>query len=266
MYYKLKKEWRENLFLEARLKIGSDKNLIKEIKIVKSAFYNYKKGSRAIPEKVLLNLIEISNSKLEEENIEEKLENNWKQIMGGKNRVKKAKENGTFEIQLKKAWRGAKGNKKWHGHMKKTNPEDYYKSQYEKFKKIGGYKFLTLNGEKVRNKLELETANELIRHGIKYEYEPFILIDEKAFFPDFLVENKIIIECTMWRGYDKAPKLKSKIEVLKSKFKVYVLVPKTLNKYYQILNNHLISSLDEIVPLAQQAEHATVTNCLGKRL
>lgn len=55
----------------------------------------------------------------------------------------------------------------------------------------------------------------------------------------------------MWRGLDKAIKLKRKIEILKDKYIIYVLIPKALNNYYKILNNHLILGLDELVPVAQ---------------
>ena len=67
--------------------------------------------------------------------------------------------------------------------MKKTNPEEYYISQYEKFKKIGEYKYVTNNGEKVRNILEKEVADILKNHKIKYEYEPYINVKNKAFSP-----------------------------------------------------------------------------------
>ena len=62
----------------------------------------------------------------------------------------------------------------------------------------------------------------------------------------------------MWKGSDKAIKLKEKIKHLKKKYKVYVVIPKPLNKYYQIINNHLVLGLDEFVPVAQQVEHAAV--------
>ena len=135
--------------------------------------------------------------------------------------------------------------------MKKTNPEEYYISQYEKFKKIGEYKYVTNNGEKVRNILEKEVADILKNHKIKYEYEPYINVKNKAFSPDFLINKRVIVECTAWRGYDKAVKLKRKIEYLKGKYKIYVVIPKALNKYYQTINKHLVLGLDEFVPVAQ---------------
>ncbi|MEO5355607.1 MAG: hypothetical protein H7835_20740, partial [Magnetococcus sp. XQGC-1] len=51
--------------------------------------------------------------------------------------------------------------KTWHSKMKKQDPEKYHIIQYERFKKIGNYKLLTKNKEKVRNKLEQEVANIL---------------------------------------------------------------------------------------------------------
>jgi hypothetical protein len=130
--------------------------------------------------------------------------------------------------------------------MKSDNPDLYHKIQYERFKKIGKYKHESLKGEKVRNDLERRTANWLIKNKINYKFEPLIRIDNKFFFPDFVIEDKVIIECTMWRGYDKAAKLREKIEVLERKYKVFVLIPENLYKYYKSIQPNIIFSLEEI--------------------
>ncbi len=96
--------------------------------------------------------------------------------------------------------------------MKENNPEEYYLIQYSRFKKVGDYKLFTLNGEKVRNSLEKDVADILNKNGIKYSYEPLVRVKDRFFFPDFLINDKIILECTMWRGSDKAVKLKEKIK------------------------------------------------------
>ena len=44
---------------------------------------------------------------------------------------------------------------------------------------------------------------------------------------------------------------KDKIEILDKKYKVFVIIPKALYSYYQILKNNLILGLDEFVPVAQ---------------
>lgn len=251
MYLKLKEGILKYLTNEAFRKAGNIYKLSKEIKISKSTLSHYHCENRLVNDKNLRKIENYLKIKVEKRDLIQALPDNWKQILGGKNRVKKAKENGTFEKQLKKAWLGAKGNKKWHDLMKKTDPEKYYKSQYEKFKKIGEYKFSTINGEKVRNELEKSIADILKRQGVKYQYEPYINIKDRAFFPDFVINDNIIIECTAWRGYDKAIKLKRKIKYLKNKYNIYVVIPKALNNYYKILNNHLVLGLDEFVPLAQ---------------
>ena len=72
------------------------------------------------------------------------------------------KENGTFTKQLKKAQKsGIEKIKEWHKKMKRENPKEYHLIQYEKFKKIYGYKFTTVKGEKVRNKFEKDVADKL---------------------------------------------------------------------------------------------------------
>jgi len=123
--------------------------------------------------------------------------------------------------------------------------------QYSKFKKIGGYKYITKRGEKVRNYFEKEVADMLHKLWIGYEYEPLVNIGKRYFSPDFLIDNKVIIECTAWKGENKAYKLKEKIDILKKNYKVIVIIPKNLYSYYKILNDHLILGLDEFVPVAQ---------------
>ena len=82
---------------------------------------------------------------------------------------------------------------------------------------------------------------------VDYKYEPLIKINDKYFFPDFLINNKIIIECTEWRGIDKAIKLKYKISFLQKEYKIYVLIPKALKRYYEILNHHLLLGTDDLI-------------------
>lgn len=247
MYIQLKKGKQENLIKKAINKSGSYRSLEKSTGIPKASLYAYR-NFQLIPEnrlKILTNFLEIKNhNRL----IDKKFEENWKQKLGGKMCVKIKKRNGTFEKDLSLAQKnGAQKIKDWHKNLKQNNPRKYYLIQYEKFKKIGGYKFITKKGEKVRNILEKQTADYLYDNNISYEYEPLIEVKGKYFFPDFLIDNKIIIECTMWKGEAKAYKLKEKISFLKDKYNVFVLIPKHLNMYYKTINHHLIYNLDEIM-------------------
>ena len=155
--------------------------------------------------------------------------------------------------------------------MKKNNPEEYYILQYNRFKKIGGYKYKTKRGELVRNNFEKSAADILYNLNINYQYEPLVKSNNKYFFPDFLINNKIIVECTMWKGEVKAYKLKDKIKYLSDNYKVFILIPKDLYSYYRILDNHLVLGLDEFASVAQtfltngekkeqQVEHTAVTS------
>ncbi|MDO8563625.1 MAG: hypothetical protein Q7R87_01315 [Nanoarchaeota archaeon] len=246
MYLILKDNYLRRILDKAFKKAGNIRKLSKIVSIPRSTLSSYHMEQHLINESNLSKLEKYLKINIKKSNILRKLPNNWKQIKGGKNRVIKSLKEGTFNNQLEKARKKAgKKNSEWHKFMKKTNPEKYYNSQYEKFKKIAEYKYKSKNGEKVRNKLEKETADKLKEMNIKYEYEPYILHKNKAFFPDFLIKDKIIIECTAWRGYDKAIKLKKRINHLKDKYEVYVLIPKALNKYYQILNKSLIFELDK---------------------
>lgn len=233
-------------------KLGGVKKMAKDLHMSKSAIYEYYHERRPIRKDFLNKLIKNINYKLKGEDIKRGLPNNWKQVKGGIKCVALKKKNGTFEKQIKLARRKASLKLKyWHYNMRTNNPEKYYEIQHSRFKKSGLYKLKTKNKEIVRNSLERDIANLLNRLNIKYQYEPLVKVGNKNFFPDFVINNKIVIEATMWRGYDKAVKLKKKIRYLKRDYRVYVVIPKALNNYYQTINNHLISGIDELVPVAQ---------------
>jgi len=243
----LEKKKQEKLINRAIKKAGTYRSLSKILNIPKATIYNYK--SETIPKErfdLIVNFLKVKNP---DKLIIKKLSDNWKQILGGKNSVKSKIEKGTFEKQIKEARsKNSKRLREWHKSMKRNNPKEYYLIQYSRFKKIGGYKFKTKKGELVRNIFEKQVADQLHKKRIKYKYEPLVNIGKKYFFPDFLINNKTIIECTMWKGESKAYKLKEKIKHLKKKYQVFVIVPKHLNKYYKILNSHLINELDDVSP------------------
>lgn len=255
MYYILKKGKLREIIKIALERAGSFRKLEREVQIPKSCLFAYSLEKRAIKNIYLDKLIDYLKISLSKEDIIEELPNNWKQIKGGKNCVDKKKKNGTFEKQLNECRKpNPESLRLWHKKMKEKNIREYYLIQYSRFKKIGNYKFLTNNNEKVRNKLEKEVADVLKSLRIAYEYEPLVKAGGKHFFPDFLIDNKIIIECTEWRGYDKAIKLKNKIEFLKKRYKVYVVIPKTLKRYYETLNQYLILGTDNLSEIIKKSE------------
>lgn len=250
MYVKLSKLSQLNLIKEAIEKAGSIRKFSKIIKIPRSSIHRYQ-NSESIQKNRFEQILKFLEKNIEEIQTED-LENNWRQKLGGKNCVITKKRKGTFQKDLKKAQEsGAKKLKKWHQIMKLTEPKKYYNLQYSKFKKIGGYKHTTNKGEKVRNLLEKQIADTLYKLNINYEYEPLIKANKRYFFPDFVINKKIIIECTSWKGETKAYKLKEKIEHLKNDYKVFVIVPKNLYSYYKILDDYLIKGIEEFVLVAQ---------------
>jgi transcriptional regulator with XRE-family HTH domain len=252
MFIELKRGVLKNIISSGFKKAGNIHKLAKELGISKSSLSMYHLEKRVINEQNLEKLLNYLSIKIREEEIIKRLSSNWKQIKGGTNCVRAKKERGVFEKQMRLCHKNSSNYmKNLHKRMKREQPEKYYKEQYEKFKKIGGYKYITNNGEKVRNNWEKEVADMLKSLGVDYQYEPLIKIGNKAFFPDFFVSGDILIECTAWRGYDKAIKLREKIKYLKKYYKVYVVIPKGLYNYYQIIDNHLVLGLDEFVPLAQ---------------
>jgi hypothetical protein len=241
MYVLLKKGKLSEIASRALKKAGSMKKLVLNLGIRRQRIWEYKTKNILIKDTFLNLLLNYIKEKIEKEDIEKELPNNWKQVLGGKGRIKKIRDGKIPFVDLKKYEENRiKGLRRWHKEWKQKDPEAYHLSQYEKFKKIGGYKFTTNNGENVRNALEKEVADLLKKYRITYKYEPLIKANKEYFFPDFLIKNNIIIECTAWRGYDKAFKLKLKIEELKDKYKIYIVIPKKISKYYCSIAENIV--------------------------
>ena len=247
MYFILKRGKLKEIISLALDRSGSFRKLEADVSIPKSCLFIYFVEKRAIKKDYLDKLLNYLNITINREDIIKELPDNWKQTKGGKNCVIIKKRNGTFEKQLKQFQnKTPEALRLWHKKLKREDPKKYYLSQYERFKKIGTYKFITNNKEKVRNKLEKDVADLLKGLNRSYKYEPLVKVADKYFFPDFLIDEKIILECTAWRGLDKAIKLKEKISYLKKNYKVYVVIPKTLKRYYETLNQYLILGIDNI--------------------
>jgi hypothetical protein len=243
LFLKFKKGKQRKLILNAINKAGSERKLEKITGIPKSSLYIYKNEFYNITlrrAKIISNFLN-KNFKFILNDVEKILPANWRQKKGGIERIKKSKINGNFD-KLKQDL--INSLKKWHEEMKLSNPDIYYMSQYQRLKKMGLYRFKTLRGETVRNKLEMEVANALFNNGINYEYEPYLRIDQNSYFPDFKIGN-IIIECTAWDGEEKAKKLKEKMQnYMKCNLKIFFIVDEKVIKFYKDLSEFIIKIED----------------------
>ncbi len=248
MYVELDLNYQKEIVQKAVKKAESERKLSKILNIPKSSINEYKNG-RKLPLSRYKNIIKFLgiDSEIAKEMIKKILDDNWKQKLGGEEVVRIKKENGTFQKNLNQLREASSLRmKKWHFEMKNSHRKRYYTIQYERFKKIGGYKFVSKRGERVRNILEKKVADMLYNSKIDYEYEKYIDIDGKVFFPDFKINN-IIIECTMWDGKEKAYKLLERIKIMKKvNLNVFVCVPKKLENLYKPVDKFLFTDIDEL--------------------
>ena len=134
--------------------------------------------------------------------------------------------------------------------MREKNPEKYYVWQYDRFKKIGkGYPLKLFNGVKVRNKLEKQIGNFLINRKVVFSYEQYININGKAYFPDFIIDENIILEVTEWKhpSIEKLKNLMRKADEYKLKnYKILFFIPENCRKFYKDLKAPITSNLNEL--------------------
>ena len=242
MLIELDSKLAENLFSEAIASAGSERKLSKKLGISATSIYYYKKCIRRMSYSTFKKLLSFLKKK--EKEIEfRKIDESEYLSKGGKITYKKFLDSGRFkEVHKKMRKASSERMKKLHEKHKSENKEKYYKTQYEYFKKIGNYKFNTKNNEKVRNHLEKEVADLLYSLSIEYEYEPYVDCETKCYFPDFKIKN-LVIECTAWKGFQKAYSLKNKIEDFEAHgLKVKVIVPDDLRRFYKPIEKYIMNT------------------------
>jgi hypothetical protein len=252
MFCKLKRGKQNELIKRAIVKAGSERKLCKLIGISKGAIYGCKHELWNIPKERLdkiLKFIGLDTSECGKYILEE-LPKDWGRRKGGINCVAKKKKDGTFEETIRRLRKGSsRYMKKWHKNMRENSPKVYHIWQYEKFKKVGrGFCFSLKNNTLVRNRLKKKIGDFLIINKFRFEYEPYIHLGGKAYFPDFKVDNKII-EVTEWKHPNKNRilKVKKKIRDFKAKgFKIIFFIPQNFRKFYKEIDDSIISTLPEI--------------------
>lgn len=253
MFLKLKIGKQNEIINNAIVKAGSERKLCKIIGIPKGTLYMYKSGLSNIKKETLQKILDFIglNINYYKTDILKELPDNWGRTKGGINCVKKKKDLGTFEKSIDKLRLiSSKRMRMWHNYMKENFPKEYYTTQYERFKKIkGGYTHKLINNIPVRNKLEEYIGNFLISQGINFEYEPYININGKAYFPDFKIKDRII-EVTEWchPNSDKLIKLKNKIKDYKKRgFDIVFFIPKDIRLFYKEIGCLIISDLKNLI-------------------
>lgn len=252
MFLKLKKGKQKEIIKKAITKAGSERKLCKIINMSKGALYRYKSELGNIPKYRLQKIVKFLSVDMSiySKYILEDLPKNWGRVKGGINCVDKKKKEGIFQETIERLRKvSSKRMKHWHKEMKENYPEKYHMWQYERFKKIGrGYTYKLMNKVLVRNILEKSIGDFLISNKIKFEYEPYVNIKGRAYFPDFKIKNKIV-EVTEWKhpDKDKISKLKKKIKDYKENhFDVILYIPKSVRKFYKSVDGSIISTLPEL--------------------
>lgn len=238
------------LLIESIKKVGSKRKLSKLTGFSKGAIYKYKFEKIYISTFRLSKILNILGKDFKDvkEDVKEQLPDSWGQKKGGLSLINKKKKEGTFETTIAKLKQvSSKRMKNWHAITKKKDPLKYFELQYNRFKKVGEYPIIC-NNIRVRNWLEAKIAEFLTAQNIKFEYEPCIIIQGKAYFPDFKVGN-LLIEATFWSH----PK-KEKINYLNSKINDYKMVgyniiffvPTSHRNFYKGLGSTLVSDLEDL--------------------
>lgn len=249
MFYKFKKEKQRRLVSDAIKKAGSEKKLSKLICIPKGSISAIKHEKRNLSDTYASKLCKFLNIPLSKMGYSSTLPSNWGQIKGGNELISKKIKMRTFGLTIERLRTAtSKRMKLWHKHMRENEPKKYYVWQYERFKKISKSYLLLENGIKVRNLLEKEVGDYLFGYMPDFEYEPYMNLENKAYFPDFRYKN-IIIEATEWKhpSAEKINNLNNKISAYrKGGYAVCFYIPEKYRKFYKSLTSPLITNLPDL--------------------
>lgn len=252
MVLKFKKGVQKEIICRAINKAGSERKLCKILTLSKGSVYKYKFELTCVRTDRLEKILKFVDEDISKykDDILEQLPENWGKIKGGKNCVLKKIREGKLEYEIERLRKiSSKRMKKWHKDMKENHPKQYHVWQYERFKKVGrGYLHCLDNEIPVRNLLEKKIGDYLIQECIGFEYEPYINVNGKVYFPDFKISSKII-EITAWMHPDnnRITKLNKKIKDYRnSGFEVILFIPKQARKFYKEIEGSIISTLPEL--------------------
>jgi len=248
--YVLLKEGKQKDLIETAISLyGSERKLSKFSGIPHQSINFYRNVKHNLPKNRLLIILKLIGVPYIDfkENIVSYLDKDWGRKEGGVKLIEYKKLNGDYEDYLNYLRnRGSKIFGSWHKNFKRNNKKEYYEIQHERFRKSLkslSKRSYTKRGEKVRNILEKEVADFLFSLNLKYEYEPFVKIDFKGYFPDFMIGN-LIIECTMWKGDIKLSYLRKKIKDFKRfGYKVRLVIPEDIAKFYKCFKSITFTDL-----------------------
>jgi 6-pyruvoyl-tetrahydropterin synthase len=113
----------------------------------------------------------------------------------------------------------------------------------------------------LKSKFELEIKEKLDKLGISYEYEKFTLIDDKAYYPDFVLDNNFAIIVAGWIWEDKKEEhLKryfNEISALTKKFNHVIVV--TYNEFTNYFTEQFKSIPNKVSIVAYNSINNTQT-------
>ncbi len=247
MRFTLKSGLQRKIILEMIEIAGSERSLAKYLNVSNGAIYRLKNENVTLSETMLQKIKSLlPMTALEYKQI---LPDTWGQSKGGRNLIIKKKQSGTYPADMNRLHEASsKWARKWHQKMRATNPEAYFISQYERFKKIGGYKYRLLNGIPVRNRLEKQIGDYFCSNNIHFEYEPYLNVTGDAYFPDFIC-GSTIIEATEWNrpNPEKIDRLNKKIAAYKKAgLRVCFFIPENTRKFYKRLRSPVVSTVNEL--------------------
>jgi len=246
MRCKFAKGRQRELLLAAKNALGfSWRSMAKKLNAGYTTLRDWRDEKYSLPLTVLQRLLELCPDLRNFENyIVDIKRENWGRKLGGLHAKKE--QRGFFHPSYKekrRVWRGKGGRmqlKKWHKTMREQEPEEYRKIQHERLKKSFNYKHL-YGRQKYRNLLELSVAKILTESRIQFNYEPVLKCAGKFYFPDFIINNNLIIECTFWHD------VKQRAEGLREKIKDYkefgidniiiITLPKHVDEYSKLLES-----------------------------
>ena len=125
------------------------------------------------------------------------------------------------------------------------NDPEFRRKHIIRFQQNSRKKYFASNGLKVRSKIELEVTDILLKSRISFDNEKLISLKNRIFFPDFLIQNKIIIAVCCYMVKSHLQKYIKNLRVLQELFDIIVITYNNRGK----IGNWFISHIPDNIAI-----------------
>jgi hypothetical protein len=161
--------------------------------------------------------------------IEEERDSNWGRAKGGRKSWIQIRKKLKYDKNFRKMWikNCVAGGKK----RVKMGPIEGWENGFRNSPRriVIGPK-----GERMFSSIEQSVAKLFLQIGLPYQYEPLMIVNKNKYFPDFVIDKKIIVEIFGYSSEKYFQRMKKKLKDYRTlNKKIILIIPNKMNSIYK---------------------------------